>query len=114
MKKFLISIFTVGLAIAGHASWAGGFPTGHFDCSSPDWIVEVQIADSGLGLPVLTVHIKDANSETTVSGIGTIFKSQFPDRPNLNVLRLPGSRWEAYFDQNGNLGLTEDHLNCKH
>ena len=103
-----------GLVTFSSFAVASPFPTGNYDCSSTDWIVEVQIDDPGLGVPLLKVHLKDSKTETNISGVGMIFKFEANGKPASNSIRLPGTRWEAYFDQNGNLGLTEDHLNCKH
>ena len=111
--KYVAVIF---LNLLAQSAFAGSLaiPFGKFDCSSKAADIQVTLADNGLSVPLLSVRMINADDQWNMEGFGVIAsRSKSKDNRDFNLIRLPGTKLELYFDEKGNLGLTEDALTCK-
>ena len=92
----------------------GQLQFGKFDCSSKNRNLQVTITDTGLSVPMISIQLANADDQWAMNGLGVVVsRSKSKDNRDFSLIRLPGTTVELYFDDKGNLGLTEDALNCK-
>lgn len=111
--KYVAMIF---LSLLAQSAFAGSLaiPFGKFDCSSKAVDLQVTLTDTGLSVPLLSVRLVNSDDQWNMEGFGVVVsRSKSKDNRDFNLIRLPGTRVELYFDEKGNLGLTEDALTCK-
>lgn len=106
--KFLM-FFALGATGFAHAA---GVPSGNFDCSQKKGLLHVTIDIATPGVFLKVDHEMDSET-TTLEGYGLVASLKLADGTLLNHIRLPGSNFELYFDDQGRVGLARDRLDCR-
>ncbi len=106
---FLATVFISFAQIA----YAASPPLGKFDCSLQrgQFVVEVSRPNGGFYYAKVE-HVIDAE-ETKIEGPLLVAQQKSSNGKSFQRIRLPGSNVEFYFDEDGKIGLSRDHLNCK-
>ena len=113
MKKTHLLILLLGWA---PRSFAAGIPAplGKFDCSLKKGLYEVEVSNFTGQALYLKVHHQLDSQDTFLEGPAMIVSHMDADpRKSFNLIRLPGSTVELYFDAQGRLGLDRGSMNCK-
>lgn len=100
------------LFTASVTATAATVPTGLYDCSRKVGTLHVEISATGSGyMMAVTSAGEKFNSQS--KGFATIVSYSNEGGPQKNSIRLPGTNYAFYYDDNGNLGLNFDTLDCK-
>ena len=95
------------------SSYAASVPTGNFDCGQYQGSYLVNISQSADGSYFMRVKNVNNGTETELEGHALVAKQKAPSNKSFNLIRLPGSNVELFFDQEGNLGLDKNVNSCK-
>ncbi len=88
-------------------------PTGTFDCSLKKGVYQATIRQSQDNSYYVIVRHSTDKDETMLQGSAMVASYRSTDGVSYNLIRLPGSSVELYFDESGHLGLDRDHMNCR-
>lgn len=106
--KFLIFL-AFGATSFAHAA---GVPSGNFDCSRKKGLLHVTIDSATPGVFLKVDHEMD-NETTILDGYALVVSQKRADGTLINYMRLPGSNFELYFDDQGRVGLDRNTLDCR-
>ena len=97
---------------AGQFVFAADVPIGKFDCSKRGMTYLITISEAA-GTYHLAVEHETTKDHTVLHGYGTVASYRAKDGKAFDLIRLPGSTVELYFDDSGRLGVDRSDLNCK-
>ena len=111
--KYLIAFF--GFCGGINFAYATAMPpVGHFVCPLKNGEMSFSISNPMTDIYFLKVLHKLNGDVTNLQGTGMIASfDRSSSKGSFQVIRLPSTTFEAYFDDQGNIGLVEDALNCQ-
>lgn len=110
MKTLFLSTFLFGF---GQLTYASTPPIGKFDCSLQKGQFHLEVSQPSGGFYYAKVQHATDSEENHIEGPLLVAQHKSSSGKSFQKLLLSGSNVEFYFDEEGRIGLSRDHLNCR-
>jgi hypothetical protein len=109
MKLFFVPALLIFFAQASHAS---DFPIGTYECALQQAKLRFTVSHRSEGEYIKLVKTY-AGNQVDLEGGALLAETRLQSGAVTRRIALPGTTFEAFFDDAGRVGLSEDNLNCQ-